>query len=491
VRPLDRIRDYVVWGRMAEGGMGDVWLARHVGLNAPVVIKTLKLAHIETDGSLVKRLLDEASLEARIVSPYVVRVLDTGTHDGAPFLVKEYVDGLDLRQIARGRQLALERTMPLWYVCEVARQIANALEAAHRAGIIHRDVKPSNVISSSLEFKLTDFGLAIESMQGGREDVRGGTVRFMAPEALRGEAIDRRVDVFALGATAYQLRYGYSPFPTVGSTLSPAPPRFPAATSSAESAFQDMVARMLSKDADGRPADVAEPSKLFASLAGMLRPVLRCARTRAGYQLGDVLFTCEEGNIAAQTADAIVNSANCDMQMRFGVGAALVQVGGERIEREAADHGEQPLGACVATGAGRLHARYVLHAVCAWEHTSYVGRAMQATLLTAFSLGLRSLAVPALGTGAAGVPFEASALAIASVVRNLALLGGSPIARISFVLPDARKLQAFRQVLESVLYEDSIAPIDVGLPAPPAVVEDATVGADESWTRSGESAVCA
>jgi serine/threonine-protein kinase len=129
MKALDRIRDYVVWGRLAEGGMADVWLARHVGLNTPVVIKTLKLGGIDGDRFQVERLLDEARLEARIASPHVVRALDTGTHEGAPFLVKEYVDGLDLRVVARGRQLALQRTMPLWYVSEVARQTAEALEA--------------------------------------------------------------------------------------------------------------------------------------------------------------------------------------------------------------------------------------------------------------------------------------------------------------------------------------------------------------------------
>jgi len=491
MKPLDRIRDYVVWGRLAEGGMADVWLARHVGLNTPVVIKTLKLAGIEGDHPRLERLFDEARLEARIRSPRVVRVLDTGTHDGTPFLVKEYVDGLDLRVVARGRQVALKRTLPLWYVSEVARQTAEALEAAHRVGIIHRDVKPSNIIGLDLDFKLTDFGLAVHSMDAPHADERGGTLRFMAPEALRGEAIDKGVDIFALGATAFQLRYGFSPFPTVASTVSSAPPRFPSTTTSQEAAFQSMVGRMLAKNRAERPTDLAEPRQLFSALATTLRPPIQCVRTGDGYKLGNVVLTLHEDDIADHRADAIVNPTNGEMKMREGVGAALVRRGGEQIETEAMEHGQQPLGACVATGAGRLRAKHVLHAVCAWESTSCVGRAMQATLLTAARLGAGSVAVPALGTGAAGVPFEASALAIASAVRAHVLLGGSSIRRISFVLADAAKLRAFREALESVLFEDAGLPPDVGLPAPPISVEDRTQRADGSTTLSPTSAACA
>jgi serine/threonine-protein kinase len=488
MKALERIRDYVVWGRLAEGGMADVWLARHVGLNAPVVIKTLKVA---ADRARIERLLDEARLEARIRSPRVVRVLDTGTHDDSPFLVKEYIDGLDLRVVSRGRQVTLGRTLPLWYVNEVARQTAEALEAAHRVGIIHRDVKPSNIIGLNLDFKLTDFGLAIHSLDAPHADERGGTLRFMPPEALLGEAIDKRVDVFALGATAFQLRYGFSPFPTVASTLSPAPPRFPSAATSQEAAFQSMVGRMLAKNPAERPADLVEPRQLFSTLASTLRPTIQCVRSGDGYKLGNVVLTLHEGDIADYRADAIVNPANGEMKMREGVSAALVRRGGEEIQREAMEHGPQPLGACVATGAGRLRAKHVLHAVCAWDSTSCVGRATQATLLTAGRLGARSVAVPALGTGAAGVPFEASALSIVSAVRTHVLLGGSSIRHFAFVLADAAKLRAFREVLESVLFEDAGLPPDVGLLAPHISVEDRTVQADGSTTLQPNSAAYA
>ena len=462
---IDRIYDYAIWGRIAEGGMGDVWLGRHLGLNMPVVIKTLKLESLG-DAEHASRLLAEARMEARISNAHVVRVVDTGMHDGAPFLVKEYVDGLDLRAVAHSRQIAMRRTMPLWFVCEVGRQIAEALEASHRVGIIHRDVKPSNVIGQNFEFKLTDFGLAVRSVDTPRER-SGGTLHFMAPEALRGEAVDDRVDVFALGATLFALRYGFSPFATVSATLDEAPVHFSRCTDAAEAAFQYVVGRMLAKRVDDRPSDLADARQLLGSLAAMLRPALGAARTGEVYTLGDTILTLHEGDIAAHRADAIVNSANYEMTMRDGVGAAIVRRGGEPIEREAATHGQQPLGTCIATSAGGLDAKHVLHAVCAWQSTSCVGRATQSTLLTAASLGARSIAFPALGTGAGKVPFEASALSIAAAVKSQILLGGSPLRRITFVLADAAKLRTFRQVLESVLFEDRTVPNDVGLPASP------------------------
>jgi hypothetical protein len=113
---------------------------------------------------------------------------------------------------------------------------------------------------------------------------------------------------------------------------------------------------------------------------------------------------------------------------------------------------------------------------------------MQSTLLTAARLGAGSVAVPALGTGAAGVPFEESALAIASAVRTHVLLGGSSVRHVSFLLADAPKREAFREVLESVLFEDAGVAPDVGLPAPPASVEDRTLRADEANTLSRDDA---
>jgi serine/threonine-protein kinase len=461
MRPLERIRDYVLWGRLAEGGMGDVWLARHAGLGVPVVIKTLRGADAKDEGRY-ERLVSEGRLEARISSSRIVRVFDTGTHEGEPFLVQEYVDGLDVRELSASRKAAIGRTLPLWFVCQIAGQTAEALEAAHRTGIIHRDVKPANILGAGLEFKLADFGLAVDSP---RSPTAGGTLHFMAPEAMRGDAIDRRTDVFSLGATAFSLRYGYAPFASVADTLGANHVRFPPPMGPEEAAFQDLVGRMLSKWPGDRPPGMALPRKLFATLASVCAPPGGCSRRADGsYSLRDTSFTIEVGDISREQADGIVNSANHELRMRHGVASALRERGGEGIEQEAMAGGERPLGACVVTSAGRLRAAHVLHAVCAWEAASCVGRAMQSTLFAAERLGMTSLAVPALGTGPGGVTLEASAAAMAAAVRAHVLLAGSKLDRISFVLYDTEKLRVFRDVFESVFLSEDGARVDAGLP---------------------------
>src|SRR5262245_1314963 len=113
-----RIRDYEIWGKLGEGGMSQVWLAKHSVLCIPVVIKTVK-RDLQVDWSGAARVLQEAKLMARIPSPRVVRAIDAGVHDDRPYLVQEYVDGIDLAELDRRRRIALGVGLPLWFVCEV------------------------------------------------------------------------------------------------------------------------------------------------------------------------------------------------------------------------------------------------------------------------------------------------------------------------------------------------------------------------------------
>src|SRR5262245_46767986 len=137
-----RIHDYEVWGRLGEGGMSEVWLAKHPVLCVPVIIKTLRKAIADAAGETgAKRMVNEARLMARVVNPGVVRALDAGVDDGVPFLVQEYVDGIDLAELDLGRRRALGVGLPLWIVCHVMAEACQALQAAHQAGVIHRDVK--------------------------------------------------------------------------------------------------------------------------------------------------------------------------------------------------------------------------------------------------------------------------------------------------------------------------------------------------------------
>ena len=455
IEPGTAIRDYEVWGKIGGGGMSDVWLARHTLLSVPLIVKTLKPSIGVAPSERYERMLNEARLMARVHSDRVVRALDVGIHGDMPYLVQEYVDGIDLNEVDKRRRRALGRGLPLWYVCDAIARIAEGLHAAHHTGVLHRDIKPSNLFGSpEAGIKLGDFGIALGRGVGDARSLDvSGTLRFMAPEALRGEAADRRADVFGLGATAFDLRYGFHPYADVQTLLHGlARPAFPPPVGPDEAYFQHVVARMLAVRPDDRYASLAEPRRKLAILARSLRPSTRGVRQPDGSLLvGKTRVVCEAGDIARADVEAIVCSSVPELRMSTGVGQALLTTGGEEIEREAMAAGEQPLGACVVTGGGRLTAKRVIHAVSAWREASCIGRTTQRALLAAEEEGLATIAIPALGTGAARVTLESAATAESHALRWYLSLGGSRLRDVRFVLYDDAKLRAFREVLEDNL----------------------------------------
>jgi serine/threonine-protein kinase len=208
----------------------------------------------------------------------------------------------------------------------------------------------------------------------------------------------------------------------------------------------------------------------FALLAQMLRAGLRhgavVAVDRTTFRVHDCVVRFREGDLAKSNADAIVSSANDLLGMRSGVADALRRAGGDGIEEEAIGCGRQPLGTCIATGAGTLQAKHVLHAVSAWKEASCVGRATQRALLLADELGHRTLALAALGTGAAQVSVEACASAMMTALRQHLELGGTRLKEIDVVLYDARSLELYREIGEDALHGHlELGWHDIGLPA--------------------------
>jgi serine/threonine protein kinase len=263
--------EYELLEQLGAGGMGHVYKARHVKLNRIVALKTLsqtRLAHADA----LARFEREMQAVGQLRHPHIVEAYDAREIDGVPFLVMEYVEGATLAQLAR--RLGL---LQVPEACEVVRQAALGLDYAHAHGLIHRDVKPSNLmVTWTGEVKLLDLGLArfaAKDEPHGALTAAGmvmGTADYMAPEqATDSREVDIRVDIYSLGCVLYRLVVGHAPFsgPRHRATFEKlrahvheAPPPLDEARPDVPAELQAALDRMLSKDpADrfARPADVA------------------------------------------------------------------------------------------------------------------------------------------------------------------------------------------------------------------------------------------
>ncbi|MCU0722396.1 MAG: serine/threonine protein kinase [Planctomycetes bacterium] len=212
-RAGDRVSEYVLDERLGSGGYGEVWKAFHAHL--PDVVVAVK---IPTDPGWIDQLKREGALLHRLGGPHVVEVRGLDPSADPPYLVMEYVDGKSLRQL-----LSERRRLPPADALAVFRQALLALDGAHRAGVVHRDVKPENILlTASGDVKLSDFGLGrcvdasgsalLQSVAGGASaQAVAGTLRYMSPEQRAGEAVDARTDLYSLGLVLFEMLVGDTP----------------------------------------------------------------------------------------------------------------------------------------------------------------------------------------------------------------------------------------------------------------------------------------
>jgi streptogramin lyase len=335
----DVIAGYEIGDLVGRGGMGDVYRALDTRLERPVALKLLG-ERLSDDESFRQRMLTESRLAAGLDHPNVVPIYEAGEADGRLFIAMRFVEGSDLKALLRrAGTLAPERAVA------IASQVADALDAAHAKGLVHRDVKPSNVLLDQQRGRehvyLADFGLT-QSVSDTRptDGHLMGTVDYVAPEQIIGDNVDGRADVYALGCLLFEALTGTLPFSgasdvaVVYAHLEQPPPRATERRPSLPAAVDDVLARAMAKDRTERQPtcgalvdDVrqalglvaAEPRSLRRATLLILAAVLAAAAGVAAV----VLATRDSGPPAPTTGGQLVRidpSAN-EVEASYAVSA--------------------------------------------------------------------------------------------------------------------------------------------------------------------------
>ena len=254
---------------LGHGAMATVDLARDVELDRPVALKRLA-ENLARDDELRRRFLREARLAARLGHPNVVRVFDVGEDDGRPFIAMEYVEGETLAELVarRGR-------LPAREAAGLGMQMCAGLAAAHAAGLVHRDVKPQNLLlGTDGTLKLGDFGIAA-GHEGTRLTLAGtvlGTAGYLAPEQARGEQVTAAADVYAVGAVLYELLTGEpsrraASLAELGAENGFRPPDLSARAPDAPPELVAAIVACLAFRPEDRPPSAAALARLLAPVA--------------------------------------------------------------------------------------------------------------------------------------------------------------------------------------------------------------------------------
>ena len=262
------ISHYRILSKIGAGGMGEVFLAQDTKLDRKVAIKFLN-QEFSKDADKLNRFIREAKAASALNHPNILTIHEVGEHDGTNYIVTELIDGKTLRE-----HLSPKESLQLNQILKIGVQVAEALSAAHTAGIVHRDIKPENIMIRKDGYaKVLDFGLAKLSEPGAvatgseaaSEDATKvqinttpgmvmGTVSYMSPEQARGNPTDARTDIWSLGIVLYEMLAGKVPFAgeTVNHTIVSILEKEPLQLENVTGELQRIVRKSLTKDADMR-----------------------------------------------------------------------------------------------------------------------------------------------------------------------------------------------------------------------------------------------
>jgi Protein kinase domain len=331
----DEFAGYRIERRLARGGMGILYLAVEPGLDRRVALKLIA-PEAAADVVFAKRFAEESRIAASIEHPNVVPIYSAGEQGGVPYIAMRYVSGSDLsRRLADEGRMAPERAAAL------IAQVADGLDAIHAAGLIHRDVKPANVLLSGEpgdeHAYITDFGVArnVATESGLTQTGRFvGTLDYVAPEQISGGSVDARVDVYALGCLLFKLLTGEVPFPREGEAarlyahLNDPPPAPSLYAPDVSMALDDVVARAMSKQPDDRHPSAGDLGRAAtAALSGA--PVAVPERTVAtgAASTGKAGTTATRAGVPTRPTDRLApDSAAGDRRLRLLLAGGLAAV---------------------------------------------------------------------------------------------------------------------------------------------------------------------
>src|ERR1700736_2912789 len=309
--------DFKVLGELGRGGMGIVYLAIDVNLDREVAVKVLP-AHLTEPSGVRDRFLREARTAAKLSHPNIVPVYRADEKDGVVFFVMRHVDGESLAErLASGGPLA-----PL-DAARLLQQVASALDYAHTGGVIHRDVKPENILleRGSDSALVTDFGIA-RLMEAAPATATGqvlGTVHYMSPEQVLGERVDGRSDVYSLGVVAFKTVTGRLPFDSRSATavlvehVTKEPPKVRSVGPGVPEALAAIIDRCLAKD---RAARYQSAGELAAAIDDAMRSIPRTVSALVPTE------SVEPGIISEREANALWSRA-AELQSETGVQPSL------------------------------------------------------------------------------------------------------------------------------------------------------------------------